>query len=470
MSTAAPAQSRVLAALAAMSLTELADARAAVVDANNPPAIHPFFTAPTAPAVKPRATAPPLKSATSLPATKKSSLVRVSRPKTAEPTPAVEKAAPEPPATLPVYSYKSLSPTPKMRFTRDEAEADKWVQRLDQTGPISVDFEWVVVYRKGGVRPVSLVQLADPKSILVIQLRTSTATMPRFPLALQRLLEDPTVPKMGANILTDAKKLFKDYGVMMAGLVELGSLARLADPASTEVFGRGKRIVALAKLVERYLHKKLRKDGDVRVSNWEDPALERNEVQIEYAANDAYCALQVYEHLLALAKASDITLDPMGNATRVHHASLAPPPTAPHLPTSTSSSTSTSASASPPTGAPVDPPSLPPVPMLVLTPAMEAAGVSPQHLRAYRHWALGHRDIDTMCAELALRPRGAPHGTVATPLTRGTVVSYIISAVKNWPALAYDLGALRLLIQTDLRSWQRHYEWIATVGSVDAPA
>lgn len=46
----------------------------------------------------------------------------------------------------------------------------------------------------------------------------------------------------------DAKKLFKDYGVMMANVVELGALARQADPPCNTIFGAGKRIVALAKV------------------------------------------------------------------------------------------------------------------------------------------------------------------------------------------------------------------------------
>ncbi|KAJ7671680.1 ribonuclease H-like protein, partial [Mycena polygramma] len=454
--------------------------------------IHPFFTAASTQGVKPRATAPrvktakslptskksssaateetrtsapSLKTAKSLPAAKKSSLVRIS-PKTAEPTPVLPTPVeltivPDPPEDLPIYSYKSLSPAPKMHFTRDEADADRWVQRLDQSRVISVDFEWVVVYRKGGIRPISLVQIADAKTIIVIQLRTSNSAMGRFPLLLQRLFEDPDVPKTGANILGDAKKLFKDYGVMMAGLVELGALARVADPSCTDAWGKGKRIVSLAKVVERYLHKELPKDMTVRVSNWEDPSLEEKKVQIEYAANDAYSALQVYNRLLSLAKANEITLDPIQTATRVHHAALVPPP-------STSTPTPVPAPSTS-TSAPTDPSTLPPVPMIVLTPAMEAAGVASQHLRAYRHWALGARDIDTMCAELAVRPRGASVDFVPAALARGTVVTYVVSAVKQWPALAYDLGKLRLLIQTDLKSWQRHYEWVASVAAVDAP-
>ncbi|KAF8207254.1 ribonuclease H-like domain-containing protein [Mycena galopus ATCC 62051] len=425
-------QSRLLAALDAMSFPD-------IVDAPKLRPTPPFFAPAIGIAPIPRA--PPLKTkAASVPATaRKSSLQRIT-PKTAIPPPAAavleataEPSTSTPAVDLPVYSYKTLSPAPTMRFARDEADAERWIAELDQKGPLSVDFEWVVVYRKNGTRPISLVQVADAKSIVVIQLRTSTSAMARFPLGLQRLLEDPEVPKAGANILADAKKLFKDYGVMMAGLVELGALARQADPPSLDakVWGPGRKLVALAKLVERYLQKRLRKEDDVRMSNWEDPALEKNERQIEYAANDAYCGLQVYNALVALAKANDIPLEPLRTATCIHHASLAPPPHS---------------------QAPKDV-----VPNLVLTPDMEAAGVAAQHLRAYRHWALAHRDVDTMCTELAIR---------GPSLARGTVVSYVVSAVRLWPALSYDLGRLRLLIQMDLKSWERHYEWLAAVGKV----
>ncbi|KAJ7116315.1 ribonuclease H-like domain-containing protein [Mycena epipterygia] len=425
-------QSKVLAALATMSLSDLADTRNSIVETHKP-SIHPFFRTASAPAVPPRATAPRLKTASaSLPPPTKKSLVRIS------PAAAVETAAV--PVVLPMYSYKTVSPAPRMRFTRTEAEADRWVQELDQTGSISLDLEWLVVFRKGGAsRPVSVVQVADKDNILVIQLRTQTSAMDRFPIHLQRLLENPDIPKMGANILNDAKKLFKDYGVMMANVVELGALARQADPACNTVFGAGKRIVALAKLVERYLQKKLNKEDDVRVSNWEDPSLERKPKMLEYAANDAYCGLQVYTHLMALAKSNDIELDSTKYTGHVHHACLAPPP-------------SPSPSSSTP---PVDPKDLPPVPVIYYTAEMEHARMSPQHLRAYRYWHLGKRDINNMCTELSIKSND-PNG-----LKRGTVITYVISAIKCWPALTYDLGALRLLIQTDLRSWEWHYEWLS---------
>ncbi|KAK7032924.1 nuclear transport factor 2 [Favolaschia claudopus] len=420
--TSAPGQSRVLAALAAMDIETRTPLSVEAVNPWPAPPLHPLF--------RPATNAPP----------KKSSLQRITKTKeklnTSTSAATTETVAVTTTAELPVYSYKTFTPPPKLHFTTTEADANKWVAELDQTGPLSVDFEWVVAFRKNGVRPISVVQIADKRHIVVIQLRTSKSTMARFPLALQQLLEDPDVPKAGANILNDAKKLFKDYGVMMRGLVELGALARLADPTTKEVWGGGRKVIALAKLVERYLGKKLEKDDDVRIGNWEHPALEKNERQIEYAANDAYCGFQVYAHLLALAKTNEITVDATSLAVQHHHACLAPP-----LPSSD--------------------PAPERVPMIIFTPDMEAAGVAPQHLRAYRHWALGQRDIDTMCAELALRREPG-----AGALARGTVVTYVVSAVKNWPKLQYDLGKLRLLIQTDLRSWERHYEWVAGVASL----
>jgi hypothetical protein len=36
-----------------------------------------------------------------------------------------------------VYDYKTINPAPQMRFTRNEADANKWVAELDQKGYVS---------------------------------------------------------------------------------------------------------------------------------------------------------------------------------------------------------------------------------------------------------------------------------------------------------------------------------------------
>lgn len=97
----------------------------------------------------------------------------------------------------------------------------------------------------------------------------------------------------------DGQKLFRDFGLLPAGLVELGGLARQADPTFSQSFNRS--IVALAKVVERYTGKTLDK-GKVRTSDWE---AKLSQQQITYAANDAHCALTVYNALMAMAKENE---------------------------------------------------------------------------------------------------------------------------------------------------------------------
>jgi hypothetical protein len=64
----------------------------------------------------------------------------------------------------------------------------------------------------------------------------------------------------------DGEKLFRDYGILAANLVELGGVANQVDPSFAAKYRRQK--VALAKMVEYYEQKILDK-GTVRRSNWE---------------------------------------------------------------------------------------------------------------------------------------------------------------------------------------------------------
>ncbi|KAF7327540.1 Nuclear transport factor 2 [Mycena kentingensis (nom. inval.)] len=326
----------------------------------------------------------------------------------------------------PKYSYQRASPPPRMRFTRKEDEADAWVSELDLKGPISVDCEWVVHFRRGpggGQRPVSLIQIADKNNIILIQIRTSQGAMARFPRALRRVLEDASIPKAGANILNDGKKLFRDYGILSQGLVELGGLARQADPAFN---GHGRKVVALAKA--------LSKDTSVRVSNWEHPDLHQNKEMLQYAADDAYSGFQLYSHLLSMAKANDISLDQTKFTSAVDY---------PHL-----------------TGPTTISKPLAVVPVIVQTPDMDHAGVKLQYLRAYRYWALGKRSLDNMRSELRIDKQ-------AGSLAPGTVITYIVETLTRWPKfMPDDLGELRLLLLEDIRSWERHSAWFLSKAGV----
>lgn len=66
--------------------------------------------------------------------------------------------------------------------------------------------------------------------------------------------------------LDDGRKLFRDFGIYPANLIELGAFAREADPTFTDVYRRS--IVSLNNMTEMYTGKSLDK-GAVRMSNWE---------------------------------------------------------------------------------------------------------------------------------------------------------------------------------------------------------
>ena len=77
----------------------------------------------------------------------------------------------------------------------------------------------------------------------------------------------------------DGQKLFNDYGILARNLVELGAMARQADPAFSKVYKCN--IVSLARVVEMYTQKTLAK-GKVRTSNWEKTPLSEEQKFCKY--------------------------------------------------------------------------------------------------------------------------------------------------------------------------------------------
>lgn len=73
----------------------------------------------------------------------------------------------------------------------------------------------------------------------------------------------------------DGEKLYRDYGILAANLVELGAFAHRADATFARTYARS--IVALAKVVAHYTRKTLDK-GKVRSSNWEAAPLSEEQI------------------------------------------------------------------------------------------------------------------------------------------------------------------------------------------------
>ncbi|KAI0672541.1 ribonuclease H-like domain-containing protein [Trametes maxima] len=391
-----------------------------------------------------------------------------------------EKAS-VPIVNLPLYSYEDYKPSPAVVYTPDEGEADELVQCL--RGPvIGFDLEWVFHSRRGGAvnRRTALVQLSDAHMILLIQVNA----MRKFPQKVKELIEDKAITKLGANIKQDGWKLFRDFGILARGLVELGALAREADPSFSVKYKRS--VVSLASVVERYTGKTLDK-GKVRTSNWENHPL--TQAQKFYAANDAHCALMVYNRLTEIATQHGITLDPeacgadLTEEYRAKIASASRKAAASSADTASADLAATSEAGPQPTTEASGSAATAPDPRFYVRPLVYATDAdtltvpktstsssagsihstnmvvaprqyeqpqSPQHLRAYKLWQ-NNCSLSDICAKLRSKDN---------PLAHSTVISYVVAALQSNPQLSFDMDRLKAFVQLEIGSWERHRDWI----------
>ncbi|KAI8594202.1 ribonuclease H-like domain-containing protein [Geranomyces variabilis] len=149
---------------------------------------------------------------------------------------------------------------------------------------LGFDMEWCVPFRRGIQPTTALVQMCNDRHIVLFHISRFAV----FPEALRLMLEDSSITKLGRNIKGDALKLYRDFGIIMEGSLDIASIAREVRPES------GKN-PSLKLLVEQVLNRTLDK-GPVRVGNWEARRLSQE--QIYYAGNDVYAGYRIYETLL----------------------------------------------------------------------------------------------------------------------------------------------------------------------------
>ncbi|KAF9645234.1 ribonuclease H-like protein [Thelephora ganbajun] len=322
-----------------------------------------------------------------------------------------------PSSSLSVYSYKDYEDHPIVVYTKNEEEANDLVGCL--YGPLGFDMEWRFHWSNGKVisRRTALIQIGDDRIILLIQL----SAMTRFPLELKRVIESSDIVKLGVNIRGDGEKLYHDYGILPRGLVELAGAARDADVVFAASYRRP--MVALAKMVEFYERKHLPKDT-VRTSDWERDPLDAE--QIEYAANDADCAVRMYRKICGIAERAGKTLM-LSNYTT----DLKTDYESRRLGMITTAATI--------------------FPKDEDRPYFVAAEPTPQELRAYTLWHTQGLSLTELC--VALRSRD-------NPLKECTVISYVVKALQTDNTLIFSLPRLKELIQQEIGSWSRHGWWI----------
>jgi len=204
------------------------------------------------------------------------------------------------PTDLPRYSWRNIHPEALCHYVRDVLQANTLVGLLQ--GPVGLDLEWKPAFRKGQPEnPVSLIQLANQDSILLIQV----SAMQEFPAKLQAFLENPDFVKAGVGIQNDVKKLYRDYRVSTRSCVDLSLLARSVDNEQWK--GKFSNPLGLARLVEAYENSYLPKGKIVR-SDWESML---SSAQQEYACNDAHAGYVIYNKLMAMAQSMTITPKPV---------------------------------------------------------------------------------------------------------------------------------------------------------------
>ncbi|KAL1709103.1 hypothetical protein EV121DRAFT_195731 [Schizophyllum commune] len=200
-----------------------------------------------------------------------------------------ESDAPSQP--LPLYTWREFSPDARLWYCKTVSEANDAVDRI-RSDSVGFDMEWKPVYVSGQAENrVALVQVADGDHIVLVQV----SQMQLFPEQLRLLLEDPSIAKTGVGISGDAQKLYRDRGISMSNVVDLGLMTRSTDNANWK--GPYNSPIGLARLIALYEKRELRK-GRISRSNWEKVPL--SDEQKQYAANDAHCAWLLYARLRTL--------------------------------------------------------------------------------------------------------------------------------------------------------------------------
>ncbi|KAJ3154054.1 hypothetical protein HDU86_004979 [Geranomyces michiganensis] len=159
--------------------------------------------------------------------------------------------------------------------------------------------EWAVTFRAGYQPTTALIQVCNDRHIVRKSLEKALYDAV-FPEELRSMLEDTSITKLGRNIKGDALKLYRDFGIMMEGSLDIASIAR-------EVMPGFRKNPSLKVLVEQVLNKALDK-GPVRTGNWE--ATKLSPQQIVYAATDVWAGYRIYQVLTQQAAEKGIKVIP----------------------------------------------------------------------------------------------------------------------------------------------------------------
>ncbi|XP_073049625.1 uncharacterized protein [Primulina eburnea] len=152
---------------------------------------------------------------------------------------------------------------------------------------VGVDCEWKPNYEKGSSpNKVSIMQIASDKKVYIFDLIKLHEDVPTvLDECLSRVLQSPSILKLGYNFQCDIKQLAHSYGELTC----FKHYDMLLDIQNVFKEPRG----GLSGLAEKILGISLNKTR--RNSNWEQRPL--SQYQLEYAALDAAVLIHIFQHV-----------------------------------------------------------------------------------------------------------------------------------------------------------------------------
>ncbi|NJN41583.1 MAG: 3'-5' exonuclease domain-containing protein 2 [Flammeovirgaceae bacterium] len=150
---------------------------------------------------------------------------------------------------------------------------------------VGFDTETRPSFRKGERHSVSLLQLALPHKVFIIQLKQAGLTT-----HLTQIFENKKITKVGVGLRDDLKALNQLKPFRPNNFIDLSTLAR----------EKNLQVESVKKLTGLFLGFRISKS--VQTSNWEAKNL--SDRQLSYAATDAWVCLEIYNRLIQIDAAN----------------------------------------------------------------------------------------------------------------------------------------------------------------------
>lgn len=175
----------------------------------------------------------------------------------------------------PQIVYEYISFPGKIHVINNDQDLLSVADSLLSVKEFGFDTETRPSFKKGEYYNVALLQLSTEMDAYIFRLQYLT----NFDI-FKKIFQNPEVVKVGVAIRDDLKNLQKSFQFVANNFVELQSLAKL----------KGLKNFGLKGMAEEVLHVTISKGP--KTTNWEAKKL--TDVQLKYAATDAWIGLMLY--------------------------------------------------------------------------------------------------------------------------------------------------------------------------------